>query len=297
MQREGDRRRGRALARQGEKVAIATVVATRRSAPRPIGAKFAVSVSGRDVRLGLGRLRRERHRRAGPGGDRVGRAAAAQLRDHRRPGVGRRAAVRRRDRRLSRASGLTLFTETLLALARGTERAVVFTVVAGERELGRKLIVLRRPGRGRRGRRARPGGAGRRAPAQRHARARRPDDLRGRLRAAAAPRRGRRGRHRRGALRARQVGRLADDLRRCPCPVRHPGARPECGRDRRRVARRGVRADPARPRHGRGRPDARRQVRHPGPRRSTRAARRSTSAHSAAGAPRRTGASGCGRRA
>jgi xanthine/CO dehydrogenase XdhC/CoxF family maturation factor len=33
-------------------------------------------------------------------------------------------------------------TETLLALAHGTERAVVFTVVAGDRELGRKLIVL-----------------------------------------------------------------------------------------------------------------------------------------------------------
>jgi xanthine dehydrogenase accessory factor len=33
-------------------------------------------------------------------------------------------------------------TETLLELAHSDERAVVFTVVAGERELGRKLIVL-----------------------------------------------------------------------------------------------------------------------------------------------------------
>jgi xanthine/CO dehydrogenase XdhC/CoxF family maturation factor len=38
-----DVRRWRA---QGEKVAIATVVATRRSAPRPVGAKLAVSESG-----------------------------------------------------------------------------------------------------------------------------------------------------------------------------------------------------------------------------------------------------------
>ena len=31
---------------QGERIAVATVVATRKSAPRPVGAKFAVSQSG-----------------------------------------------------------------------------------------------------------------------------------------------------------------------------------------------------------------------------------------------------------
>jgi xanthine dehydrogenase accessory factor len=31
---------------RGERVAVATVIATRRSAPRPVGAKFAVSESG-----------------------------------------------------------------------------------------------------------------------------------------------------------------------------------------------------------------------------------------------------------
>ena len=31
---------------QGEQIAVATVVATRKSAPRPVGAKFAVSQSG-----------------------------------------------------------------------------------------------------------------------------------------------------------------------------------------------------------------------------------------------------------
>src|SRR6476469_2966419 len=49
--------------------------------------------------------------------------------------------MRRRDRRLPRATGLTL-TDHLLALAGGDERGVLFTVVEGDREVGRKVLVL-----------------------------------------------------------------------------------------------------------------------------------------------------------
>ena len=48
----------------GEKVVVATVVATRRSAPRPVGTSLAISESGKAVRLGLGRVRRRRCRGA-----------------------------------------------------------------------------------------------------------------------------------------------------------------------------------------------------------------------------------------
>ena len=47
MRHEGDPGRRRALAGDGEKVVVATVVATRRSAPRPVGAKLAVSESAK----------------------------------------------------------------------------------------------------------------------------------------------------------------------------------------------------------------------------------------------------------
>ena len=88
---------------RGDRVALATVVATKRSAPRPPGAKMAINdkgdvsgavsggcVEGAVVEVAEGVLRRRR-------------AAAPALRHHRRRRVGRRAAVRRRDRRLGRA--------------------------------------------------------------------------------------------------------------------------------------------------------------------------------------------------
>ena len=63
---------------RGERVAVATVVATRKSAPRPVGCEVRRLRERRDVRLGLGRLRRERRRRAGARGARS-RASRSSL--------------------------------------------------------------------------------------------------------------------------------------------------------------------------------------------------------------------------
>ena len=61
---------------------------------------------------------------------------------------------------------------------------------------------------------------------------------------------------------AAKAARLAHDLRRCARALRDAGADAERRRDRRRVARAGVRAGRARSRHRRRRAHARRQVRH-----------------------------------
>ncbi len=92
----------------GEKVVVATVVATRRSAPRPVGTSLAISESGKmcgsvsggcvesDVYENAMEVMRSR------------RAQDAELRHHRRDGLGRRPALRRRDRRLRRGCGVSL---------------------------------------------------------------------------------------------------------------------------------------------------------------------------------------------
>ena len=121
--------------------------------------------------------------------------------------------------------------------------------------------------------------------------------LRRGLRAAAAPARLRRRRHRRGALPRREAARLDDDRRRRAREVRDRRADPERGRAARRVAGRGVRAGRARPLDGGRRPHSRRQVRRARARRRRSRATPSTSARSAPGETRRRSASGCARRA
>ena len=201
-------------------------------------------------------------------GDRDGRAAAAELRDlrrRRRSASACRAAARSTS---SSSASIERSATRLLELAHGDERAVLFTVVDGDRSAGAKLLVLLDRGEIDRRR------AARRSPRwlPRSAAAacvehRGHEGLRRGLRPAAAARRHRRGRHRRGALRRGAGARLAHDLRRRAGALRDARADPERRRDRRRVARGGARADRARSRHRRRRADARREVRRPGARR------------------------------
>ena len=88
----------------GEKVVVATVVATRRSAPRPVGTSLAVSESGQMCgSVSGGCVESDVYENAREVME-TGDAEAAQLRDRRRGGLGGRPAVRRRDRRLRRAA-------------------------------------------------------------------------------------------------------------------------------------------------------------------------------------------------
>ena len=85
---------------RGDRIALATVIDTQRSAPRPPGAKMAVTelgeiagaVSGGCVEGAVVEIAEQVLARRS--------AEAGALRDRRFRGVGRRPAVRRRDRRL-----------------------------------------------------------------------------------------------------------------------------------------------------------------------------------------------------
>src|SRR5207248_3998273 len=138
--REGDRRQRRGVAaavearRRGDRDRDPQVCAApRRGEARRLRER-------RDVRFGLRRLRRERRPSSRARGDRDRSAGAAHLRHLGRRGARRRSALRRRDRRLRRASRLTV-ADRLLELAHTDERAVVYTVVEGPGR-GSKLLVL-----------------------------------------------------------------------------------------------------------------------------------------------------------
>src|SRR3954454_24745658 len=142
MQREGHPGRHRALAgarregRDRDRRRVASVgAAADRLAARGLGER-------RDRGLGLRRVRRVGRLPERAGGDPLGRAEAPELRDHGRPRVVGRPALRRRDRRLRRAARgrVVALLSRLLKALRDEERVVVLTVVEGE-GVGRKLLV------------------------------------------------------------------------------------------------------------------------------------------------------------
>ena len=116
---------------RGERVALATVVATRRSAPRPVGSKLAVSESGElagsvsggcvesDVVLAAQEIL--------AGGE--PRLVTYGITDDMALSVG-----------LPCGGEIDVFVEPLGEVVDGDDRAVLFTVIAGD-ELGAKLLV------------------------------------------------------------------------------------------------------------------------------------------------------------
>ena len=144
---------------RGDAVALATVIAVKRSAPRPPGSKMAVNEHGEISGAVSGGCVEGAVVEVAERGARRRRAAAAALRHRRRGGVGRRAAVRRRDRRVGGAlravSAAGGFTE--LARTRRPRRAGDRARAVPPR--ARKMLVTRRrrpPGHARR-----PGARGR----------------------------------------------------------------------------------------------------------------------------------------
>ena len=206
----------------GEPFAIATVVATRRSAPRPVGAKLGISaagelvgsVSGGCVENDVYACAREVLEGATP------RLVSYGISDDQAFEVGLPCGGEI-DVWIERGDP-ALIQRQLDALERG-ERAVRLTVVDGD-DAGRELLVLEsgeRLGDGPEALGKLATGADPRRP-QHPRRLGRPHGLRGRRRPAAAAHRLRRSRHCRGAVRGCERRRLADGRRRCAGPFRDP---------------------------------------------------------------------------
>ena len=259
---------------RGDRVAIATVVGVKRSAPRAPGAKMAVNehgevsgaVSGGCVEGAVVEAAAEVLSGAG--------AQAAPLRHRRQRGLGCWTSLRRGNRCI-RGGVLPVSLQSEFAeIAAMDGRAALVTVIAGP-ELGAKLLVradgstdggARRPGARRRGGRGGRGAALGRALGD--ARGGRLDAVRRRRGPGAAPDRVRRGGLRGGALqrsRGRRAGGRSSATR---ARSSRPAERfPDAEEVDRRLAGRGVRAPRRdRPRHlHRGphpRPEARRRGAH-----------------------------------
>ena len=125
----------------GEKVVVATVVATRRSAPRPIGASLAISESGKMCGSVSGGCVEsdvfENAQAVFATGE--PRMVSYGIDDDLAWSVG--PAVRRRDRRLHRTGRVVGLIHRLAELREAEERGVLFTAVEGD-DAGTKVLVL-----------------------------------------------------------------------------------------------------------------------------------------------------------
>jgi xanthine dehydrogenase accessory factor len=206
----------------GDRIAVATVVATRRSAPRPIGSKLAVSEGGELA------------------GSVSGGCVESEVVE-----AAREVLVGGEPRLLT--FGISDDIALSVGLPCGGEIDVWVSSPILSSSAPRRCRTRRTPGCRIHGprRRNRTARLRRRRSGCRRPDSRRPQqgrraawqtDLRGRLRATAATARLRRGRHRRRALRRRTRARLAHDRRGCARTLRDPGAAPECARGDRRVA-------------------------------------------------------------
>ena len=114
---------------EGERVVVATVIGSRRSAPRPVGSSLAISESGKLCGSVSGGCVEgdvfEQSREVLESGE--PKLLSYGISDEEAWAVG--LPVRRRDRRLRRALAVI---ERLLRLQRDGGRAVVFTVIEGE---------------------------------------------------------------------------------------------------------------------------------------------------------------------